>query len=87
MTLLTDRLTVQSRSIVRESRSKVGRQHITVVEYLSGVVTMLVRDARSFILEEIALRTYVDAYEITYDMDKGWIAGGEELPYLESYCF
>lgn len=87
MTLLTDSRTDRPRTIVRESRSKVGRQHVFVTEFLSGDVVMLVRDSRSLILEEIALKSYIDAYEILYDMDKGWVAGGEEIPYLESYCF
>lgn len=85
MPILTDRLTVQPHTIIRESRSRFGYQIITVMEFASGEVLMLVNDMRSLIQEEIALKAYIDAYEVTYDFDKGWMAGGEEIPYLDSF--
>ena len=71
--------------IYRKSKSTLGFQIITVTEFASGRIMMYVDDIRSFIQEEIALKTYIDAYEITYDFDQGWMAGGCEIPYLDSY--
>lgn len=71
--------------ICHKSKSTLGFQIITVIEFVSGRVMMYVDDIRSFIQEEIALKTYIDAYEITYDFDQGWMAGGSEIPYLESF--
>lgn len=85
MPALTDRLTVQPHTIIRKSQSKVGRQIITIMEFASGEVMMLVDDVRTLIQEKIMLKSYIDAYEVTYDIDKGWMAGGEEIPYLDSF--
>ena len=85
MQALTDRLTVQSNPLVRESRTRQGHQRITVVEFASGEVVLYVDDDRCFIQEEIALSRYIEAYEIYYDFDQGWMAKGCEIPYLESY--
>ena len=72
-------------TIIRESRSSLGHQVITVVEFESGKVVMLVDDRRNIIQEEIALKNYIDAYEVYYDFDLGWMAGGSEIPYLDSF--
>ena len=81
----TDRLTVQSNPLVRDSKSRQRHQRITVCEFASGEVVMYIDDDRSFIQEEIALSRYIEAYEIYYDFDHGWMAKGREIPYLESY--
>ena len=71
--------------IVRESFDRKGRHRITVLEYDIGEVVLYINDTRTGIQEEIALREYVHAYEIYYDIDEGWMANGQEIPYLE--CF
>ena len=72
-------------TIIRESRSSFGHQIITVVEFTSSKVVMLVNDCRNTIQEEIVLKNYIDAYEVYYDFDRGWMAGGNEIPYLDSF--
>ena len=71
--------------IIRDSKAILGFQIISVVEYASGEVVMYVDDARCYIQEVIALKEYLDAYEITYDFDQGWMADGKEIPYLDSF--
>lgn len=85
MQVLTDRLTVQSNPLVRESKSRQGHQRVTVCEFASGEVVMYVDDDRCFIQEEIALSRYIEAYEIYFDAHHGWMAGGREIPYLDIY--
>ena len=46
---------------------------------------MYVDDVRTGIQEDIALREYVNAYEVYYDFDQGWMANGQEIPYLDSF--
>lgn len=46
---------------------------------------MYVDDIRSGISEEIVLREYIDAYEVYYDFNEGWMADGHEIPYLDSF--
>ena len=71
--------------IVRESFDRKGRYRITVLEYDIGEVVVYIDDTRTGIQEEIALREYVSAYEIYYDMDEGWMANGQEIPYKDIF--
>lgn len=72
-------------TILRESTVRKGRHVITVLEFASGEVMMYVDDVRTGIQEDISLREYVSAYEVYYDFDQGWMANGQEIPYLD--CF
>ena len=72
-------------SIVRESSVTQGRQIITVLEFESGEIMMYVDDTRTGVQEDIALREYIDAYEVYYDFDQGWMANGHEIPYRDSF--
>ncbi len=73
------------KQITRESESLQGFQLITVLQFASGEVEMQVDDIRCYIQEIIALREYVDAHEITYDFEQGWMANGKEIPYLDNF--
>ena len=72
-------------TILRESTARKGRHIISVLEFASGEIVMCVDDVRTGIQEDIALREYVNAYEVYYDFDQGWMADGQEIPYLD--CF
>ena len=72
-------------TILRESTVRKGRHVITVLEFTSGEVRMYVDDVKTGIQEDISLREYVNAYEVYYDFDQGWMASGQEIPYLNSF--
>lgn len=72
-------------NILRESSVRKGRHIISVLAFDSGEVVMYVDDVRTGIQEDIALREYVNAYEVYYDFDQGWMADGQEIPYLDSF--
>ena len=80
-----DRLTVQPNPIVRISSVNRGPHLISVLEFTSGMILMRVDDTRYGIQEEIALREYIDAYEVYYDFDQGWMANGYEIPYKDIF--
>ena len=42
-------------------------------------------DRRAGFQEVIALQEYIDAYEIYYDFDEGWMANGQEIPYKDIF--
>lgn len=71
--------------IIRESTSRTERHTITVLELDTGEVVMYADDRRTGIQEDIALREYVDANEIYYDFDEGWMTGNSEIPYQDTY--
>lgn len=71
--------------IRRESTAWTDQHRITVLELASGDVVMYADDHRTGIQEDIALREYIDANEIYYDFDQGWMACGSEIPYKD--CF
>ncbi len=71
--------------ILKESSVRKGRHIISVLEFQSGDVMMYVDDTRTGIKEDIALREYINAYEIYYDFDQGWMANGQEIPYRDSF--
>ena len=72
-------------TILRESTVRKGRHNISVLEFASGEIVMYVDAVRTGIQEDIALREYVNAYEVYYDFDQGWMAGGQEIPYRDSF--
>ena len=72
-------------NILRESSVRKGRHIISVLEFESGEVVMYVDDTKTGIQEDIALREYVNAYEVYYDFDQGWMANGQEIPYHDSF--
>lgn len=72
-------------NILRESSVRKGRHIISVLAFDSGEVVMYVDDTRTGVQEDIALREYVNAYEVYYDFDQGWMADGQEIPYLDSF--
>ncbi len=72
-------------SIIRESSIRKGRHIITVHEFQTGEIVMYIDDVRTGIQEDIALRVYINAYEVYYDFDQGWMAGGQEIPYRDSF--
>lgn len=72
-------------NILRESSVRKGRHIISVMEFESGEVVMYVDDTRTGIQEDIALREYVNAYEVYYDFDQGWMANGQEIPYKDVF--
>ena len=72
-------------NILRESSVRKGRHIISVLEFESGEVVMYVDDTKTGIQEDIALREYINAYEVYYDFDQGWMANGEEIPYRDSF--
>ena len=72
-------------NILRESSVRKGRHIISVLEFESGEVVMYVDDTKTGIQEDIALREYINAYEVYYDFDQGWMANGQEIPYRDSF--
>jgi len=74
-----------SSTILRESTVRKGRHIISVLEFESGDIVMYVDDNRTGIQEDIALREYINAYEVYYDLDQGWMAYGQEIPYKDSF--
>ena len=72
-------------TIIRESTVKRGPHIICVLEFNTGEILMRVDDTRCDIQEDIALREYIDAHEIYYDFDQGWMANGGEIRYRD--CF
>ena len=72
-------------TILRESTVRKGRHIISVLEFASGEIVMYVDDVRTGIQEDIALREYVNAYEVYYDFDQGWMANGQEIPYKDIF--
>ena len=70
-----------SSAIVRESTVRRGPHIICVLEFGSGEILLRVDDVRNGIQEDIALKAYIDAYEVYYDFDRGWMAYGTEIPY------
>ena len=77
--------TLESRVIVRESATRTPRHNITVLELDSGDVIMYAFDRRAGFQEVIALREYIEAHEIYYDFDEGWMANGQEIPYRDIF--
>ena len=74
-----------SSTILRESTVRKGRHIISVLEFESGDIVMYVDDNRTGIKEDIQLREYINAYEVYYDLDQGWMANGQEIPYKDSF--
>ena len=72
-------------NILKESSVRRGRHVITVLEFDTGEIVLYVDDTQTGIQEDIALREYINAYEVYYDFDQGWMANGQEIPYRE--CF
>ena len=72
-------------TIIRESTVKRGPYIICVLEFDTGEILMRVDDTRCGIQEDIALREYINAYEVYYDFDHGWMVNGQEIPYRD--CF
>ena len=77
--------TLGDQIIVRESTTRTPRHNITVLELDSGDVILYAFDRRARLQEVIALREYIDAYEIYYDFDEGWMANGREIPYKDIF--
>ena len=72
-------------NILRESSVRKGRHIISVLELESGEVVIYVDDTKTGVQEDIALREYINAYEVYYDFDQGWMANGQEIPYRDSF--
>ena len=72
-------------NILKESSVRRGRHVITVLEFDTGEIVLYVDDTQTGIQEDIALREYINAYEIYYDFVQGWMAGGQEIPYRDSF--
>lgn len=72
-------------TIIRESTVKRGPHMICVLEFNTGEILMRVDDTRCGIQEDIALQEYIDAHEVYYDFDQGWMVNGREIPYRD--CF
>ena len=72
-------------NILRESSVRKGRHIISVLEFESGEFVMYVDDTKTGIQEDIALREYINPYEVYYDFDQGWMANGQEIPYRDSF--
>jgi len=72
-------------TIIRESTVKRGPHIICVLEFNTGEILMRVDDTRCGIQEDIALQEYIDAHEVYYDSDQGWMVNGQEIPYRD--CF
>ena len=72
-------------NILKESSVRKGRHVITVLEFDTGEIVLYIDDTRTGIQEDIALWEYINAYEVYYDFDQGWMANGQEIPYRE--CF
>ena len=76
---------IMTSNILNESSVRRGRHVITVLEFDTGEIVLYVDDTQTGIQEDIALREYVNAYEVYYDFDQGWMADGQEIPYLDSF--
>ena len=76
---------IMTSNILNESSVRRGRHVITVLEFDTGEIVLYVDDTQTGIQEDIALREYINAYEIYYDFDQGWMAGGQEIPYRDSF--
>ena len=74
-----------SQVIIRESATRTSRHNIMVLELDSGDVIMYAFDRRAGFQEVIALREYIEAHEIYYDFDEGWMANGQEIPYKDIF--
>lgn len=72
-------------TIIRESTVKRSPHIICVLEFNTGEILMRVDDTRCGIQEDIALQEYIDAHEVYYDFDRGWMVNGQEIPYRD--CF
>ena len=72
-------------TIIRESTMRRGPHIICVLEFDTGEILMRIDDNRTGIQEDIALREYINAYEVYYDLDQGWMANGQEIPYKDSF--
>jgi hypothetical protein len=72
-------------TIIRESTVKRGPHIICVMEFDTGEILMRVDDTRYPLQEDIPLREYIDAHEIYYDFEQGWMVSGGEIPYLDSF--
>ena len=72
-------------TIIRESTVKRGPHIICVLEFNTGEILMRVDDTRCGIQEDIALQEYIDAHEVYYDFDQGWMVNSQEIPYRD--CF
>ena len=72
-------------TIIRESTMRRGPHIICVLEFDTGEILMRIDDNRTGIQEDIALREYINAYEVYYDFDQGWMANGQEIPYKDSF--
>ena len=70
-------------TIIRESTVHRGPHRICVLEFNTGEILMRVDDSRCGIQEDITLREYINAHEIYYDFDQGWMANGSEIPYYD----
>mgnify|MGYP000844612349 CR=1 FL=1 len=77
--------TLGDQVIIRESATRTPRHNITVLELDSGDVILYAFDRRAGFQEVIALREYIDAYEIYYDFDEGGMANGQEIPYKDIF--
>lgn len=73
--------TMRSIGILRESTAWPDRRSVTILELENGEVIMYADDPLTGIQEDIALREYIDANEVYYDFDEGWMACGSEIPY------
>lgn len=76
---------IMTSSIIRESSVRKGRYTITSLEFVTGEFVLYIFDKRTGIQEDIELREYINAYEVYHDFDQGWMANGQEIPYLG--CF
>lgn len=76
---------IMTSNILKESSVRRGRHVITVLEFDTSEIVLYVDDTQTGIQEDIALREYINAYEIYYDFDQGWVAGGQEIPYRDSF--
>jgi hypothetical protein len=72
-------------NILKESSVRKGWHIITVLEFDTGEIVLYVDDTRTGIQEDIALNEYINAYEVYYDFDQGWMANGREIPYRDSF--
>ena len=72
-------------TIIRESTVRRGPHIICVLEFDTGEILMRIDDNRTGIQEDIALREYINAYEVYYDLDQGWMANGQEIPYKDNF--
>jgi len=72
-------------NILKESSVRKGRRIVSVLEFDTGEIVLYIDDTRTGVQEDIALREYINAYEVYYDFDQGWMINGEEIPYRDSF--